>query len=71
MNKVILGLGILFLIIGVILVVLDLIGVFVGVGLNNPFPKMYDLEAQAFTATALLVIGGIFVFLGAKKRKSA
>ena len=49
----------------------DVIGVFVGVGLNNPFSKMYDLEAQAFTAIALLVIGGIFVFLGNKKRKTA
>jgi hypothetical protein len=66
MNKVILGLGILFLIIGLIFVVLDVAGVFIS-PFNNPFSKSFDLVTQDFVAIAFLVVGIIFILIGKKK----
>ena len=70
MNKVIFGLGILILIIGVIIAVFDAAGVFY-TPFNNPFSKTYDLLQEAFAAIVLIVVGGIFVFLGSRKSKSS
>ena len=66
MNKVILGLGIIFLIVGVIFAVFEVAGIFVS-PFNNPFSKTYDLEQGALVPITFLVVGSIFVFLGAKK----
>jgi hypothetical protein len=68
MNKFIVGFGILVLIIGVIVALLDVSGVYVSIGLNNPFSKMYDLLTEAAVAITFIVVGGILIFWGIKKR---
>ena len=66
MNKIVLGLGILLFIVGVILVVLDVAGVFVGLFIT-PFSKSYDFALQDFETIVILVVGIVFIYLGKKK----
>lgn len=68
MNKVAVALGILVLILGVILAILDASGVIIYVTLNNPFPRVWELLIEAVVAIAFMVAGGILIFWGIKKR---
>jgi hypothetical protein len=56
------------LIVGVISGLLDLSGVFVGVGFNDPFSKAFDLLSEAAVATTLIVVDVILIFWGYRKR---
>jgi hypothetical protein len=56
------------LIVGVIAGLLDLSGVFVGVGFNDRFLKAFDLLSEAAIATTLIVVGVILILWGYRKR---